>query len=232
MKTGRYLYGLPVATADNILDIVSELGVDPWPHTQPVMPLDNYRQLDLTEEERQELDRFAPKVEVLTLAHPGGSIYHGFRHVGRDWAGVFTLLPDDFVPVVGGYLHSSDQVQVSLPAGGPTKNEKQLADPWTACAKREFEDETGIYLDRVERLTASATVIAGGQSTMRYYPCLGYPRFPIEVRRQELDESEKLGVVLMPIEEWLRFFDQGNVEDCSVTTTYLALRRLGLLNIS
>lgn len=221
-------YDYPVVTTANVFDVLRELGIDKWQHTAPVRTLDKYRQEELSESQRAEL-RFAPTVEVLTLQGPSET-FRGFRTVGRNWTTVFALLPGDLVPLVGEYKHGTDEVLLVPPSGVPSKADLELDDPMAACAQREWEEETGLRLKYVLPLQPKGLAIAGRQSSVRYFPYLGEVEEPIVRGASKLDANEKLAMVLMPLQEWLRAIEYlPGMESAGVTTTYLALRHLGRL---
>lgn len=229
-----FAHGFPIVELNQLAEFLEGEGVRPWLHLEPPVSLEEYAARDLSETDRTELGLFVPKVEVSTLQHPNGSVFHGFHTVGRKWAVVFCILPGDevvgdLVVLVAGYLHGSDTVSVSLPAGNITKKDLDFPDPWTHCARREFTEETGIPLIGVARLTEREVFVAGGQSQMFYHPFVGLPQLPVFRANQELDDTERLNAFLMPLDEWLVYIGFGLVESCSISTTYLALRALGRL---
>jgi ADP-ribose pyrophosphatase len=219
-------HGFPVVTAQNAYQVLADLGVQPWEPTKPPLPLEDYSQLELSEQQRHELKRFSPKADTLFLRNPKtGQDFTGFRTVGGDWAATFTLLPGDLLALVGEYKHGMGRVSLTLPAGRLEPSE--LNDP-SKSAKRELEEETGLVLDNVVSLSQSGLYPMGRRATVRYYPYLGIIREPVVPRSQRLDETEDLRVVLMPLNEWLKLIDAGQVHDeYAVTTTFLALRKLG-----
>lgn len=219
-------YGYPIVTAENVFDVLKELGVTAWRHIAPITTLEEYRQGNLSENQRAEL-RFAPTVEVLTLQGPEET-FRGFRTVGRNWTTVFALLPDDLVPLIGEYKHGTDEILLVPPSGVPSRTDLETGDPMSTCAKREWEEETGLQLKYVLPLQPKGLAIAGRQSSVRYFPYLGEVEEPIVRGASKLDANEKLAMVLMPLQEWLRAIDHlPGMESSGVTTTYLALRHLG-----
>lgn len=58
---------------------------------------------------------------------------------------VFTVLPGNFVPVVAEFKHGAEEVVIALPGGKINQDETP-----EVCAEREFLEETGIRLKKVE----------------------------------------------------------------------------------
>lgn len=221
-------FGFPIATADNIFSLLSDLGIRQVEHSRPVMDFEEYMASDLTEKQRSDAVRFGPKREVVIQTDKHGEPFHGFRTVGKNWATVFTLLPGDLVPIVGEYKHGADEVTLVPPSGVLHKVDTESPDPMAACGRREWEEETGLKLDSVTPLTGYPLMISGRQSTVRYYPFLGQVTLPIVKGKSKLDDTENLKMVLVPLQEWLKLIDNSRgIEDCAVSTTFLALRRLG-----
>lgn len=167
-------FGFPVVSADNVFDVLAERNIRPWAQTNPVISLADYLQQPLSEPQRSEL-RFAPKTEVVSLTDHHGNPFRGFRTAGKNWTTVFTLLPGNLLPIVGEYKHGVDEVVLVPPSGVPHKEDLQTPNPWTTCAQREWEEETGLKLRNVEPLSDHPLIISGRQCTMRYYPLLGPP---------------------------------------------------------
>lgn len=224
-------FGFAVVTAENIFDVLAELGIKPWQHSEPVVSLDEYMRRDLDEAQLGEL-RFAPKAEVVSLTDHHGKPFRGFRSVGKDWATTFTLLPGNLVPIVGEYKHGANEVVLVPPSGVPHKEDQTTPNAMMTCAQREWEEETGLKLASIEPLSAKPLVISGRQSTLRYYPFLGRVQRPIVKGTSKLDATEQLKMVLCPLGEWLKLIERGQgIEDCGASATLLALSRLGLVNI-
>ncbi|MBI3572716.1 MAG: NUDIX domain-containing protein [Candidatus Kerfeldbacteria bacterium] len=221
------IFGFPRVTATNIFEVLRELGIKPWDHERPTMSLEEYIASDLTEEQRGEL-KFAPKSEVVFLKQPNGHPFTGFRSVGKNWATTFALLPGRYVPIVAEWKHGTEQISLVPPSGVMNKSD---SGSWEACAKREFEEETGMVLESVESLTGNQPLgVSSRQSTMCFYPFLGNIDGPHMRGQSKLDVTEHLKLVVISLGDWLSLIEGGWVLDqVGITTTYLALRRLHLL---
>ncbi|MDP3727752.1 MAG: hypothetical protein Q8R35_03915 [bacterium] len=223
-------YGFPIVITDRVLEFVRDkLGIRPWKELKPPMPLEEYRKLNLTPAQRAEIERFAPMTEVVFHEDPNGRPFTGFRDVFRDWATTFVLLPEDLLLLTAEFKHGAGVVIVP-PSGVPTKSEMELPphERMAACAKREFEEESGFKLERVIPLivTPGAPVNAR-QMTQRFWPFLGVPTDPIVQGPKKLDDIEYLKGFLIRLTEWMKFLDRGELHDeCAGTLTLLALRRL------
>jgi 8-oxo-dGTP pyrophosphatase MutT (NUDIX family) len=198
------------------------------------MDLKDYTAGILTEEEKVDL-RFAPKDEVVFLEQPNGKPFTGFRNVGKNWATVFAVLPGDLIPIVGEFKHGAEVISLVPPSGVLSKAEMEISsvlERMMACGKREFQEETGMKLKRVTPLSSEHGLpVSTRQSTQRCYPLLGEIELPVRPGPSKLDQTEHLKMVLIPLGEWMVLLNSGKVyEDCAVSTTYLALGKLGRLN--
>lgn len=226
------VYDFPLVTAETIYPVLGELGVKPWEECRPAMPREEYISGKLTAEELAEL-RFMPSVEVTFLRDPKGHAGRYFRHHGRFWATTFALLPNDHVIIVAEWKQGSTEVSIVPPSGVPTKEDMKTHDPYGSCAKREFEQETGLRLREVIKLGTKAIPVSGRQSTQRYFPYLGIVEEPVVRREAKLDSTEFLKGLIMPLTEWWKLLaEMGAVyEDCSYSVTILALTKLGRLKL-
>lgn len=233
-----YEHGFPVVNAENIFEVVSKLGINPWKKKEQTIPLSDYLKRDFSEDQRKDL-RFAPQSEVMFLETSQGDSYTAFRSVGRDWTTVFSLLPGYLVPLVAEYKHGAEVISIVPPSGVPTKeelaqlNRYQINVIMAQCAEREYEEETGIRLKTLVPLGPDKGLpISSRQSTQRYFPFLGYPEEPIKVGSSKLDDNENLAVILMPISELLRYITREDVtEECLISMTFLALTQLSLIRL-
>ncbi|RJQ29461.1 hypothetical protein C4571_01290 [Candidatus Parcubacteria bacterium] len=228
-------FGFPLVTAKTIYQVLGELGVREWETVRPPLSIQEYLAGNagpLTPDQLHEL-KFAPRVEVQFLKNPAGRIERYFRHVGRNWATTFVLLPGDLLIVVGEWKQGSNDITLVPPSGVPSNDDMKTTDPYGACARREFTHETGIELAEVISLSNGVGIpVSTRQSTQRCFPFLGTPKEPIVRRRAKLDETEFLKGVAIPLGEWLKLIEEGKVrEDCSISTTFLALQKLGRLRL-
>lgn len=117
------------------------------------------------------------------------------------------------------YRHPVGKVIYDLPAGRLEPGE----DPFEG-ARREFEEETGYYPNRIEKIgyynQFPGTLRAG---TNLYFATNLTPT------RQRLDEGEELETVLMPVGEVLRLILEGEFIDGSLQLGVLLAYHKGLL---
>ena len=230
-------YGVPVVeSVEEFVSMPERLGIKPWVQKHPPMGLDAYRAVAHTADLLAELNRFAPKGEVMLLEQPDGKPFTGFRSVGRDWASVFALVPDPdyplqeerrMMPVVVEWKHGAEIIAITPPCGVPKKGESM-----EECGRREFTEETGFELDgEVEALTPEPIAVSGRQTTQSYMPFLGYVKEPVVRGPSRLDDTEFLKLIFVPLSVWVQAMEAGLVRECSaISTTYLAMRRLGLIS--
>lgn len=218
-------YGFPLVNAENVLDVLGELGVKSWPRVGEAVRLEDYLRQPLTSRQRDEL-RFLPRMEAVTFLNPRGELFTGFHASWPDGVGVFTLLPDDLVPIAAEFRHGVEVVTLTVPGGKIADGENLHS-----CAKREFEEETGIVLEDAVLLNPAGMPLSHRQSAERVYAFLGIPRLPLAIESPRLDKGEFLKVVLMPLSDWLKLIEQGHefVGSLDALATFLALRRLGRL---
>lgn len=213
-------YGLPIADADNIFKVLKSVGVVKWEKVRDPMPAADYFENGLAGEMKEGL-RYAPQVQVIGFRSPGGSLFDGFQVLDFNGARVFTLI-DGFVPVCGEFQHGCEEVVLDLPGGHIEDGED-----YTTCAKREFEDETGMVLKKVVSLSSRGMLISARRTTARNFSFLGELRKPMVCRDQRLDSNEHLGAVLISLDDWLKLIEREFVQSYSASTTFLALRKLG-----
>jgi len=226
-------FGFPLVTAETIYPVLRELGVRPWEDTRPPISVQEYLAGvagPLGPDQLVEL-KFSPRIEVSFLQNPKGRNERYFRHVGKNWATTFVLLPGDLVIIVGEWKQGSRDVTLVPPSGVPSNEDMKTDDPYRACAKREFVHETGIELAEVISLSnGNGIPVSTRQSTQRCFPFLGIPKKPIERKPAKLDETEFLKGVVIPLTDWFLLLETGKVfELTSIAITYLALRNLGRL---
>lgn len=214
-------YGLPVVSAESIFETLKQLGMANWEKAAESMPIDEYLKKNLSLEQIKEF-KYLPQIEVAFFFDPGGKIFRGFRSSVEDHGVViFTLLPDGLVPVTAEFRHGCEEIILDLP-GGMVEKKENVAD----CAKREFEEESGIILKEIIRLSPVGTPLFARQFKLRNFSFVGIVDDPVRVQKQKLDNEEYLSIVLVPLNDWLRLIDMERVDSHSVVTTLMTLRYL------
>lgn len=172
--------------------------------------------------------KYAPQSEVLILEDPRKQPYAAFRIKGKSGTSVFVLLPGDLVVICAEFKGGLEEISL-LPPGGQLKPGENPED----CGKREFENETGICLDRVICLNKADTGLNFRQMYLLDYPCLGIPTDPLIIKPLKRGKREFIQIVLIPLKDWLCLIEESNVvmEMHSVEVTYMALRKLGRLTL-
>lgn len=224
-------FGFPVVTANSIFDVLDGLGIKPWPKRWGPISLAEYFKRSLTDGEKTEAERFCPKAEAIQYDHPSGEPFTGFRLVGRDNITVFTLFPDNYLPIVAEWKHGTEEIVIVPPTGVVNAEDRKTSDPMLTCAKREFEKETGFELASVTRI---GQPIAGSsrQSTERIEIAVGTLAEPLNNIGQNLGKYENLVVVMIHIDEWIKLIRTGDASDKSaICSTYMALDHLGAITI-
>lgn len=229
------VYGFRVATAENIFRVAEESGIRPWEQTEPPCLLEDFLKRELSPETRAQL-RFAPKSEVVFLRQPNGKPYLGFRSVGKNWVSIFTLMPDPadprfgqpYVPVIVEWKHGAEVIELSLPSGVPSPEDGTGAERYRNCAKREFEEESGLKAAKIHELTPHGCAASGRNSTQRAYAFAVELAEPIEPGPKKLDDTEHLICVAMRLSEWMKLIFTGQVHShSSMTATFLGMPKLG-----
>jgi len=213
-------YGLPVVSKNTIFPILNDLGLRAWQPIEKPVPLERYKQGNLTESQLKELS-YAPTVEVVTFLTPCGNSWRGFRTIGKHGTVVFCLLPGNLIPICAEFRHGCEVISLNLPGGVYTTEKPE------ECAKREFEEEIGINLKELIPLTANGIPLDARRTNMRNFSFLGIPTDPIAVKNQILDENEFLKSLLIPLDDWLQLIEENLTQDgYSIVATFLALRKL------
>lgn len=141
--------------------------------TLSVGPEADKEQLTFTADQRKQLARFAPKIQVLNVEGFGDDIW--MRTAGMDWAAALVLLPGDYVPLVLEYVHGADIVLATVPSGViETKEGVQSEEP-AVRALIEAEEEGGFAIERVIPL-GQGMVISARRTPERTYEFLAIPR--------------------------------------------------------
>lgn len=218
--------GLPILKVQNLPAELSRLGIVKR-RIVSSLPLEDLDKNQLSQAQQNEL-RFAPKNEVVLLENDE---HVWFRTRTKNWACTFVLLPGELVPLTAEYKHGADLIVVTPPAGVPQESESMAG-----CAKREFEEETGIVLDRVVSLSGAAGLpVSGRKSTERVFPFVGFPKFNsgnLVLINQQLDATEDLKLFLMALPEYWKYIGDGyDNEAGSRDCTYAALRYLGKIKL-
>ena len=155
------------------------------------------------------------RIESLSVRLPNG------RTAGRDvlrHSGGACVVPVDAegnVHLVRQYRVAIAQETLEIPAGKLEPGEAPLA-----CAVRELREETGLSADRLEKLTAIHTTPGYSDEVLHIYLATG-------LTKSEAcpDPDEFVTAVSHPLEECLRFVEDGTVTDSKTVVGILAAAR-------
>ena len=183
----------------------------------------------------------APRIvgeDELIIEEWGKRVFHrrlAFAHGIEEymlWGGakppviVFPATPDGKVIVLRQFRLAANKFLYELPGGNPL-----WADRPEETALRELRDEAGIAADRLVQVGPAQVYFDPATDVNHYVPFLvtGCRR----IAEPRLEKTEIAENMALPIEQWDRMVDQGEIQDSkSIVTTYFALRRLGWLTVS
>ena len=149
-------------------------------------------------------------IEIEIVRHPGAAAVVPLREDGR------VTLIRQFRHAVEGYIYE-------IPAGKLSPGEAP-----EACAAREVEEEVGLRVGKLEKLTTIFT--APGFCDEQIHLYLGTA---LSVCDQRLDEEEVLEVVEMSFEEAMRKIEERDIRDAKsvvgLQLAYIHAKRRGLI---
>ncbi len=212
-------YGLPLANAGNILEIIKSSGIANWKIISNPVVTEDCPEINLISQEVELKRRF--QIEISQFLTPRGEIFRGFRLVGGNGTRVFTMLEEGLIPICAEFQHGCGEILFDLPGG-----RMEIGEDPVVCAKREFEEESGIVLESVISLSSIGMPISARHLSARNFSFIGIVSNPVMVKLQKFDEGECLKVVLVSLDDWLKLINREMVQAYSVSTTLLALRRL------
>lgn len=139
---------------------------------------------------------------------------------GPHWTAVLCLSQEQEVVLVRQYRHGLGGASLELPAGVIEPNEAPID-----AARRELREESGFEAQRLEALL-SVSPEPSRSSTLAHFFFAQGARV---VAAQELDHSEDLVVVLVPVAELLELIDHGQIVHAAHIAAILTAWRRGLL---
>lgn len=139
---------------------------------------------------------------------------------GPDWAAVLCLTPERQVVLVRQYRHGFGAASLELPAGVIEPSERPID-----AARRELLEESGFEANTIEPLLAAVPEPARHVTRAHFF----FARAVRAATAQQLDHSEDLEVVLVPVDELLELIDQGQIVHAAHIAAILLAWRRGLL---
>lgn len=165
------------------------------------------------------------KILERTFQFPDGTtsvFYVGSNYVGSSRATaviIFALTLDNKVIVVRQFRYGANEVVWELP-GGNIEDREQAEE----TAKKELLEETGFVPGEIIPL-GGPIWFDPGSLTVRYLPFLALDCQ--KIREPNLEETEIMETVLVPLDKWVQMIFRGGVCDAkTIATTLLALSRL------
>lgn len=133
----------------------------------------------------------------------------------------FPLTADNQVVFVRQYKHAAGQILLELPGGVVDEGETSIL----GAARRELLEETGYDTEQVEPLLEVFDNPTKDTNSISFF----LARNVRLVAAQDLDETENIEVVLVPLAEVEHLLMRGDIRvSGSVALCLLALRRLGV----
>ncbi len=163
------------------------------------------------------------RVRQDTVELPNGIIIDDFFvNVRPDIALVLPITPQNEIVFVCQYRHGVGEVLLELPAGSfdPTKESAESA------ATRELTEETGYIAESMVKLTTLYDNPVKDTNSVHLFLAYNVK----QVQERQLDITEDIEVVLVPVHQVMEFINQGKV--CvagTVAALFLGLNKLGIL---
>lgn len=109
-----------------------------------------------------------------------------------NWANVIAITEEKEVVLIKQYRHALGEVDLELPGGAIDPGESPLQ-----AARRELLEETGFEAEHMEQLCKLSPNPANHNNYSISFLATGVKR----TARQQLDETEEIEVILVPLEE-------------------------------
>jgi 8-oxo-dGTP pyrophosphatase MutT (NUDIX family) len=144
----------------------------------------------------------------------GGRGIYGVVMYQNRAVGVVPIDDEDHTWLVGQYRYTQDSYEWEIPEGGCPKGEELLA-----CAERELREETGLVASRYELLAADLQLSNSTTDERAYL----FAAYGISHTESAPEETEKLAVKRVPVDEAIRMAMTGEIRDAMSVTALLKL---------
>lgn len=144
------------------------------------------------------------RVRQDTVALPNGTVVDDyFVHIRKDVALVLPITPQQDIVMVRQYRHGIQDILLELPAGtfDPAHEQPDIA------AQRELREETGYQAETL--IPLSVLYDNPVKDTNRIHLFLAPNALPTAV--QQLDETEEIEIVLVPLSQVMTHIAQGKI---------------------
>ena len=160
-----------------------------------------------------------PKFRMDNCELPNGKPYKAFVLEFDAWANVLAVTKNNEAVLIRQYRHGVQEVLLELPGGVVDDGEDPLEG-----AKRELLEETGYSAGNIIEIGKIYPNPAIQQNTLYCYLATDVEW----TAEQDLDESEKIEVVLVPLDELVEMVQQGKfLHALNVAVLFKALMYLG-----
>ncbi len=160
-----------------------------------------------------------PKFRMDNCELPNGKPYKAFVLEFDTWANILAITKNNEVVLVQQYRHGVQEISLELPGGVVDEGESPLEG-----AKRELMEETGYKAGRIIEVGKFYPNPAIQQNTLYCYLATDVEW----AGEQDLDESEEIEVVLVPLDELVQMVQQGKLlHALNVAAIFQALVHLG-----
>lgn len=153
---------------------------------------------------------------------PGGKIVEPYYVLEYpDWVNVTAITDQEEIVLIRQYRHAYGEVVLELPGGVVDAGES-----YATAARRELLEETGYTAESFEELARTSPNPSNQTNLSISYLATGAKK----VSRQELDNTEDIEIVVMPLEEVVQLLKSNRiVQAMHVTSLYYVLQKLGKL---
>jgi 8-oxo-dGTP pyrophosphatase MutT (NUDIX family) len=132
------------------------------------------------------------------------------------------ITADKKVLAIRQFRHGANNILIELPGGNKHPKESRLN-----AAKRELLEETGFCAKKISVLKPGKIWFDPSVLTSYYFPCLAIDCYPIS--NPQLDTTECIETITIPINEWLDMIYAGLITDNkTLATTFLSLPHIGI----